>query len=576
MTDTDPITRVGTQFGPYRLQRLLGRGGMGEVYEAYDTVKDRIVALKLMSQHFSSDERFRRRMQREAHTAGRLQEPHIVPIHDFGEIDGQLFIDMRYVEGSDVAGLIRREGPLAPPRAVAIVEQVAAALDAAHRAGIIHRDIKPENILLTGDDFAYLADFGIAAAFTDEKVTKTGTAVGSWSYMAPERFGDEDITYRADIYALTCVLYECLTGVPPYTSESLPALMAAHLTRPIPRPSQQNPSVPTGLDHVIARGMAKEAAERYPTAGELAKAAHDALSAPDQHRADTLLEHTRQAMPAPTGPMPVGLPPRPLPPPGWAPPPRPPQPKPWRIVVAVLTVVAVLAGVGVWLAVGNFGGEPAAGQSSTATTGGAGVTTTTVAATSAAPTVAAAQLSSILLSPAQINALFATSGIAVDRNSTEMKDPGPEDTLSDEQCRGALIGYQTRTYKSSGYTAMLAQLLKTQQGSPIVVVQGAVVFASAEQATGFVYAQNTRWHLCAGKAVTQTNAGKTFPWAFHDVTGAPPKIALVHDATDNTGVTCQHVLSAVSNLVLDVQACAAQLTNQASQIATDMAAKVPK
>jgi serine/threonine protein kinase len=238
MSEAAPESRVGTQFGPYRVIRLLGRGGMGEVYEAHDTVKDRVVALKLMSQQYNSDGVFRKRMQREAHTAGRLQEPHIVPIHDFGEIDGQLFIDMRFIEGTDLGSLVHRAGALPPSRAVAIVSQVAAALDAAHRGGVAHRDIKPENILITGNDFAYLVDFGIAAAATDQhQLTKTGTAVGSWSYMAPERFSDDKTTYRSDIYALACVLYECLTGTPPYRTQNLSTLMGAHLMQPIPRPS---------------------------------------------------------------------------------------------------------------------------------------------------------------------------------------------------------------------------------------------------------------------------------------------------------------------------------------------------
>jgi serine/threonine protein kinase len=152
MNQARPGSRAGSRFGHYQLRRLLGRGGMGEVYEAYDTVKDRTVALKLVSEQVSSDDVFRRRMQREAQTAGRLQEPHIVPIHDYGEVDGQLFIDMRFIEGNDVGSVLNRTGPLPPPRAVAIVEQVASALDAAHRAGVIHRDITPENILLTEGD----------------------------------------------------------------------------------------------------------------------------------------------------------------------------------------------------------------------------------------------------------------------------------------------------------------------------------------------------------------------------------------------------------------------------------------
>lgn len=147
MGDTTADSREGSQFGPYLLRRLVGRGGMGDVYEAEDTVRERIVALKLMSQTLSNDPVFRARMQREARTAGRLQEPHVVPIHDFGEIDGQLYVDMRLIEGSDVATLLNSSGSLAPPRAVAIVRQIGSALDAAHAAGVLHRDVKPENIL---------------------------------------------------------------------------------------------------------------------------------------------------------------------------------------------------------------------------------------------------------------------------------------------------------------------------------------------------------------------------------------------------------------------------------------------
>src|SRR5579875_1584371 len=167
VTDTGPGSRVGSRFGPYRLLRLLGRGGMGEVYEAEDTRKRRVVALKLISQHFSDSPVFRARMQREADAAGRLTEPHVVPIHDYGEIDGQFYVEMRLIDGTDLATLLKRSGPLSPPRAVAIVSQIAAALDAAHATGVTHRDVKPENILITGQDFAYLVDFGIARAAAD-------------------------------------------------------------------------------------------------------------------------------------------------------------------------------------------------------------------------------------------------------------------------------------------------------------------------------------------------------------------------------------------------------------------------
>ncbi|MGH3847500.1 MAG: protein kinase domain-containing protein, partial [Pseudonocardiaceae bacterium] len=300
MSDTVSGSRVGSQFGHYHLKRLLGRGGMGEVYEAEDTVKDRVVALKLMSEAFSQDPVFRKRMQREARTAGRLQEPHVVPIHDWGDIDGQLYVDMRLIEGTDLFALLKRFGPLTPPRAVAIIHQIASALDAAHTAGVMHRDVKPENIIVTRDDFAYLVDFGIASATTDEKLTQLGTAVGTWKYMAPERFSSDDVTYRADIYALACVLHECLTGSPPYRADSSSQLVTAHLMEPIPKPSVLRPGIPKALDDVIARGMAKNPDDRYASAGDLALAAHQALSTPDQDQAATLLRRSQEA--APSGP----------------------------------------------------------------------------------------------------------------------------------------------------------------------------------------------------------------------------------------------------------------------------------
>lgn len=296
MGDATADSREGTQFGPYRLRRLVGRGGMGDVYEAEDTVRERIVALKLMSRTLSNDPVFRSRMQREARTAGRLHEPHVVPIHDFGEIDGQLYVDMRLIDGKDLASMLKRYGPLSPPRAIALVRQIGSALDAAHTAGILHRDVKPENILVSADDFAYLVDFGIASATSDEKLTQIGTTVGTAKYMAPERFGDSEITHKADIYALTCVLYECLTGSPPYTGDQL-SVMGAHMHQPIPRPSTARPSIPAAFDGVIARGMAKDAADRFLTCGDLSAAAYGALAAPDRDRATDILERSQMATP---------------------------------------------------------------------------------------------------------------------------------------------------------------------------------------------------------------------------------------------------------------------------------------
>jgi serine/threonine protein kinase, bacterial len=296
VTSSQPGSRVGSWFGPYRLMRLLGRGGMGEVYEAEDSRKGRTVALKLISPQYSDDPTFRARMQREADAAGRLTEPHVVPIHDYGEINGQLYLDMRLIDGADLASVLKRNGPMSPPRAVAIVRQIPSALDAAHASGVTHRDVKPENILITGDDFAYLVDFGIARAGADQGLTQTGMAMGTYKYMAPERFTGNEVTYRADIYALACVLGECLTGSPPFRADSIEQLVAAHLMQPAPRPSQVRPGqVPAALDQVVARGMAKNPDERYRTAGEFANAALAALTAPEQHQAESIMQHGEDA-----------------------------------------------------------------------------------------------------------------------------------------------------------------------------------------------------------------------------------------------------------------------------------------
>ncbi|MEB3030199.1 serine/threonine-protein kinase PknD [[Mycobacterium] nativiensis] len=296
MDSREAASRAGTQFGPYRLLRLLGRGGMGEVYEAEDTRKHRSVALKLIAPGLSGNEAFRTRMLREADAAGQLSEPHVVPIHDYGEIAGQMFVEMRLIQGEDLAAVLRRSGPLNPARAVAIIEQVAAALDAAHGIGVTHRDVKPENILVTRRDFAYLVDFGIARAVTDPGLTQTGTTVGTYNYMAPERFSADEVTYRSDIYSLACVLSECLVGVPPYRATSVEQLVAAHLMGAPPRPSQLRPgSVPIALDQVVVRGMARNPWDRYSSAGDLAHAAHDALTVAEQHRAALIVREGANA-----------------------------------------------------------------------------------------------------------------------------------------------------------------------------------------------------------------------------------------------------------------------------------------
>jgi YVTN family beta-propeller protein len=291
------------QVGNYRLESLLGVGGMGEVYKAYDTHRDRYVALKLLPEALSGDREFLKRFQRESNVAARLRDPHVIPIHDFGEIDGRLFIDMRLVDGGDIGVLLDTYGRIAPQRAVYLISQVAEALDAAHADHLVHRDIKPSNILVTSSDFVYVVDFGIARPFGGRQtpLTITGTTVGTWQYMAPERFTGHDVDGRADVYSLACLLHECLTGAPPFSGRDLPALMYAQLNSGPPEASSLVEGVPPAFDAVIARGMAKDPKDRFPTAGALAAAAREALlaEAPTPQMTE-LPPHTWTEIPDPT------------------------------------------------------------------------------------------------------------------------------------------------------------------------------------------------------------------------------------------------------------------------------------
>jgi serine/threonine protein kinase len=334
--------RVAEKFGRYELHELLGRGGMGEVFRATDTIRDRTVALKLLPKHLAEDESFKARFRREARLAARLNEPHIVPIHDFGEIDGRLFLDMRLVEGRDLGSLLAEHGALPIDTAVDIISQVAAALDAAHASGLVHRDVKPSNVLLTGiadgdlsHPFAYLVDFGIARSSADEgtSLTATSATVGTIAYMSPERIRGERGDRRTDIYAMACVLYEALTGRKAFDGEVV-AIMYAHLHTTPPAVSALTPDSPSELDAVLRKGMAKEPEDRYSTAGSLAAAARAALRAagtqsitsPPTDRPSPATTLTPTSPPYPSSPPQHYTPPPPPPPQHYTPPPPPPPP----------------------------------------------------------------------------------------------------------------------------------------------------------------------------------------------------------------------------------------------------------
>ena len=278
---------AGSTLGAYRIERLIGRGGMGDVFLADDTRLGRPVALKVVADALADDVRFTERLLRESRLAASLDHPNVVPIYDAGEADGRLFIAMRYVPGLDLKALLRAEGPLEPARAVAIAGQVASALDAAHRRDLVHRDVKPSNVLLDrqdGPEHAYLADFGLMQSGRGGAAAD-GQFMGTVDYVAPEQIRGDDLDGRADQYALGCLLFECLTGTLPFPHGSDIAAIYAHLEEPAPRASERRDRLPPALDAVLARAMAKEPAGRYGSCAELVDEVRAALGLAEPRRA---------------------------------------------------------------------------------------------------------------------------------------------------------------------------------------------------------------------------------------------------------------------------------------------------
>jgi len=272
----------GEEFAGYRIERNLGRGGMGVLYLALEPGLERRVALKLIAPEAAADEVFARRFAEESKIAASIEHPNVVPIYAAGEERGIPYIAMRYVSGSDLGRRLAREGRLEPAVAAALIAQVGNGLDAIHAAGLVHRDVKPANVLLSevgGEDHAYITDFGVARnVATESGLTQTGRFVGTLDYVAPEQISGDAVDARADVYALGCLLFKLLTGEVPFPRDAEAARLYAHLNDPPPAPSLQASAVPMALDDVVIRALSKQPGDRYPSAGDLGRAALAALS----------------------------------------------------------------------------------------------------------------------------------------------------------------------------------------------------------------------------------------------------------------------------------------------------------
>ena len=269
---------TGQRFGAYKLGKLIGRGGMGVVYQAEHVHLQRVVALKLLTPDLSGNEDFRARFLRESRIAAALEHPSVVTVYDAGDVNGVLYIAMRFVRGTDLSQVLAARGPLAPSETLMILGQVASALDAAHGQDLVHRDVKPANVMIEGER-CYLTDFGLTKRVSSDSMalTSAGQFLGTVDYVAPEQVEGGDCDGRADGYALGCVLYECLTGSRPYPRDAQVAILFAHLREPPPRPTELRPDLPAAIDGVLARAMAKRKEDRFATCGAMVDAARDAL-----------------------------------------------------------------------------------------------------------------------------------------------------------------------------------------------------------------------------------------------------------------------------------------------------------
>jgi len=382
----------GEEFAGYRIERRLGRGGMGILYLAVEPGLERRVALKLIAPEAAADEVFAKRFAEESRIAASIEHPNVVPIYAAGEERGVPYIAMRYVAGSDLGRRLSTEGRLGPEEAVGLIAQIGNGLDAIHAAGLIHRDVKPANVLLAGGEgepHAYITDFGVARnVATESGLTQTGRFVGTLDYVAPEQISGETIDARVDVYALGCLLFKLLTGQVPFPREGEAARLYAHLNDPPPAPSLYVPEVGMGLDDVIARAMSKQPGDRYPSAGDLGRAAQAALtgapvSVPERTVATgAAAAGEADSVPAPRPPAPAEDDEPPTPPTAAVPPTEPTGQEPpgsvrrppAAIAGIALAALVVVAGIAFALISSGGGDNSSAGSGTPDTTAAKDVT----------------------------------------------------------------------------------------------------------------------------------------------------------------------------------------------------------
>jgi serine/threonine-protein kinase len=576
---------IDSIFAGYRIERVLGAGGMGTVYLARSPDLPRSEAIKVLSVELSRDPAFRARFIREADVAAGLDHPNIVSVYRRGEFDDKLWIAMQYVEGTD-AEAAQATGSMDPPRALRIITEVGKALDYAHRRGVVHRDVKPANFLLSqfgsGDERVLLADFGIARALGDSGLTATGAVMATLAYAAPEVLAGGQFDGRADLYSLGCALYRLLTGKSPYfQADGAVAVMSAHLTQPPPKVTEVAPWLPPQIDWVIAKAMAKDPTQRFSSARELAEAASEAIFGPTARQRPAGVGTSMSTSPWNSDPQPAQrtyaaptassgsiLPPMQ----GYSTMPgghfgvQPSRRRRSNALAAVAAVVLLLAG-GVTAWVLTSGSDSGPQPSTTASN-----SESTSATPSTATTVPNAALSGLLLPAAQAADLLGVPELVVSRTFTAIQDDSSP-AVDLKECVSAALPAQYLVFKDSGWRAAVEQFLVPPGGSGSIVIQAVIAYPDAATAQKLARDQRETWTQCAGKTITTTTNAQSVQQTFGSVQSIDDNtIALPN--TRPGGWTCQRALGVRNNIVIDVMACRIGVVDQGVDILKQIATKI--
>lgn len=558
---------VGDNFAGFTILRLLGAGGMGEVYLVDHPRLPRKEALKILPNAATADREFRERFNREADLAAELWHPHIVAVHDRGEFNGQLWITMDYVEGTDVAEMVRNLYPSGLPQrfAAEIVTAVADALDYAHERGLLHRDVKPANIMVT--DTAptsqrrrtLLTDFGIARRMDDTTgLTATNMTVGSIAYMSPEQLMGSALDGRADQYALAATAYQLLTGKPPFDNANAGVVISHHLSSPPPRVAERRPDLGV-LDSVISKGMAKNAADRYQTCSDFAKELAALVDGEPSRDHPTRAPIPTAKRIAPQSTRTVTAPsakPKPPPAAAKAPAPKKKTPGTRRIWITVAVICAVsIAATGAYVAQRLMRPAPAG---------------TAAPAHGAHPLVPDSAADRLLVGPEQLNAIVGQPLEEVSKSNVPFDSAAG---FNRPKCSGAIYPLESQVYNPTGYKAIRQSLFQTPEGAPSnhVVDQSVALLPSAERAEKLRAESERQWQECAGKPLTITDErGVTKP-ELANVEARRNLIIQDRTVTGSTalGSKCQHTLGVWSNVVAEAVVCGDADIGDQSQIVVE-------